>query len=171
MGVWDWVYEFAAEAEADGDEQRLRLWETQLRASGFGKEQPDLMLATLQEGRVLAQQLGESWWVLHFDHWRLQVLLHYKFDYRTVLDIAVKATLEARKPGYAQLPQRVCLHEDLIYAYLGIDPLGYADAIRQALDYMATEVSDDVECRYCVQNCRTEFALIRGDLNEAEQSA
>ncbi len=171
MSVWDWIEEFAAEANANGDEERLRLWEIQMRAFNHGKENPDLMLAALDEGRALAQQLNEPWWVLHFDHWRLQALLHYKLDYRDVLDLAVRATLEARKPSFAQLPQRICLHEDLIYSYLGIDPLGNADAIRAALDYMRTEVTEDLDCRYCVQNCRTEFALLRGALAEAEESA
>ena len=171
MSLWDWIEEFAAEADASGDEQRLALWETQLRAFNHGKENPDAMLAVLEEGRALAQLLHEDWWVLHLDHWRLQALLHYKLDYRDVLDLAVQATLEARKPAYAQLPQRICLHEDLIYAYLGIDPLGNADAIRRALDYMHSEVTEDLDCRYCVQNCRTEFALLRGALEEAEQSA
>jgi hypothetical protein len=171
MSVWDWIEEFAAEASASGDEERLKLWQAQMKAFGHGKENPDAMLAALDEGRALARQLNESWWVLHFDHWRLQALLHYKLDYREVLDLAVQATLEARKPQYAQLPQRICLHEDLIYAYLGIDPLGNADAIRRALDYMRTEVTEDLDCRYCVQNCRTEFALLCGQLQEAEESA
>ena len=171
MSVWEWIHEFAAQAEADGDEQRMRLYELQGEAFRHGKGNPELMLAAIEEGRTLAQSLNEPWWVLHFDHWRLQCYMHYLLDYRPVLDIAVRAALEARKPAYAQLPQRICLHEDLIYAYLGADPLGHADAIEKALDFMKREVSEDVECRYCVQNCRTEFALLRGQLDEAEESA
>lgn len=171
MSVWSWIHEFAEQAEADGDQQRMRLYELQRQAFQHGKGNPELMLAAIEEGRSLAQMLGESWWVLHFDHWRLQCYMHYLLDYRPVLDLAVRAALEARKPAYAQLPQRICLHEDLIYAYLGADPLGHADAITQALDFMRQEVSEDLECRYCVQNCRTEFALIRGQLDEAEESA
>jgi len=83
----------------------------------------------------------------------------------------VRATLEARKPEYARLPQRVCLHEDLVSAYVGIDPAGYADAIRPALEYMRGQVSDDLECRYCVTQCDGEFHLARGRLDEAEACA
>lgn len=171
MSIWDWIHEFLAEAEANGDEERLELIEHAHRASDFGKEEPDLNLAALNEGRALAQRLQEPWWILFFDHWRLQVLLHYKRDYREVLDIAVKATLEARKPTYAQFPQRVCLHEDLINAYLGIDPLGHQDAIASAMDYMNDEIPEDVECQFCARSCRTEFELVRGQLEEAEKSA
>jgi hypothetical protein len=170
MSIWNWLYEWAADAQDKEDEQRLRLWELEKRSSGFGKANPDMMLATLQEARALAEQLGESWWVLFIDHWRLQALLHYKMDYREVLDIAVKATLEARKPQYATFPQRICLHEDLIYSYLGVDPIGYSDVIEKALGYMKSEVSEDVECRYCTQGCRTRFAIIRGELDQARES-
>jgi hypothetical protein len=171
MSVWDWIHEFAERVEAEGDEERLRLWDLQQQAFLHGKSNPESMLAALEEGRSLAQLLQEPWWVLHFDHWRLQCYMHYLLDYTPVLDIAVRAALEARKPAYAQLPQRICLHEDLIYGYLGVDPLGHAPAIEKALDFMAQEVCDELECRYCLQNCRSEFALLRGQLDEAEQSA
>ncbi len=171
MSVWDWIHEFVARARAEGDEERLRLYELQRQAFVHGKGNPELMLAALEEGRTLAQTLGEPWWVLHFDHWRLQCYMHYLLDYRPVLDIAVRAALEARKPSCSQLPQRICLHEDLIYAYMGVDPLGHTSAITQALDFMSQEVTSDVECRYCVQSCRTEFALIRGEYEVAEESA
>ena len=97
--------------------------------------------------------------------------MHFKYDYRAVRDLAIQATLEARKPQYAQLPQRLCLHEDLIFAYVGTDPEGHAEQIQQALDYMRQEVSTDLECRFCVQNCRSEFAMQRGKLDEAEAAS
>jgi hypothetical protein len=168
MGVWDWVVEFNAGADERGDRDRQRLLQLYETAVKYAKTDPDVMLGLLGEGRALAQRLDEPWWVLFFDHWRLQALLHFKSDYREVRDLAVQATLEARKPDYAQLPQRVCLHEDLIYAHVGTDPEGHADRIEQALEYMQGEVGPDLECRYCVQTCCTQFALQRGRLDEAE---
>jgi hypothetical protein len=171
MSVWDWVHEYVLQAEEDGDAGRERLYDLLQEAFGHGKENPTLMLAALDAGREHARALGDGWWVLLFDHWRLQCFMNYMLDFRPVLDVAVQATLEARKPANSRLPQRVCLHEDLISGYLGIDPLGHAPAIEKALDYMRQEVSEDTECRYCVQNCRSEFALCRGRLDEVEQSA
>ena len=72
MSIWNWLYEWAADAQEKEDEQRLQLWELEKRSSSYGKANPDMMLATLQEARALAEQLGESWWVLFIDHWRLQ---------------------------------------------------------------------------------------------------
>jgi len=169
MSVWDWVGEFADDARAEDDLERLRLYELQQQAFLHGKTNPDLMLAALEEGRALAQQLGESWWVLLFDHWRLQCYRHYLLDYRPVAELAVRATLEARKSQYEGLPQRVCLHDDLVGAYLDVDPLGHAEAIEKALAFMQAEVQEDFECRYCLQNRRRTFALARGRLDEAEE--
>src|SRR5437763_4105570 len=169
MSVWDWVSEFADDARAADDEERLRLYEFQQRAFQHGKANPELMLAALEEGRALAQRLGESWWVLLFDHWRLQCYRHYLLDYNRAAELAVRATLEARKPQYEGLPQRVCLHDDLVGAYLGVDPLGHAEAIAKALDFMEGETREDFECRYCLQNRRRAFALARDRLDEAEE--
>jgi hypothetical protein len=171
MSVWDWVDDFRREAHVRGDEDRLRLLALHSAAQGRIDHEPEAALDRLRDARALAAQLDEPWWVLLTDHWKLQVLLHYTFDFREVLDLAVRATLEARKPEYAHLPQRVCLHEDLVYAYVGIDPAGHADAIRQALDFMRGQAGDDLECRYCVQNCATEFHLRCGRTDEAAASA
>jgi hypothetical protein len=171
MSVWDWVIEFNNSAEAAGDRDRMRLLQTYENASKFAKTDPDVMLGLLAEGKALARQLDEPWWVLFFDHWRLQALLHFKYDYREVMDVAVQATLEARKPQYADLPQRVCLHEDLIYAYVGTDPEGHAERIGQALEYMGQHVGPGLDCRFCVQGCRAQFALQRGRLDEAQAAA
>jgi hypothetical protein len=171
MSVWDWIIEFNNQAEAKGDRDRLRLLQTYENASRFAKTDPDVMLGLLAEGKALAQQLDEPWWVLFFDHWRLQALLHFKYDYREVMDIAVQATLEARKPQYAELPQRVCLHEDLIYAYVGTDPEGHADRITQALEYMRQQVGPELDCRFCVQGCCAQFALQRRRLDEAQAAS
>src|SRR5688500_15038929 len=124
MSLGDWIYDFLVDAHRSGDEERLRIWEIRQRAFEAGKDDPDAMLKALGEARLLAQRLGEKWWVLYFDHWRLQALFNYKLDYTDVLELATRATLEARKPEYALFPQRVCLHEDLISAHMGIDPLG-----------------------------------------------
>ena len=171
MSVWDWVHEFEDEVESRGDGERARLLRLYRNAMDFKESNPDQAVARLLEGRALAERLGESWWVLFFDHWRLQILLHFKGDYGAALDLAVRAALEARKPAYAELPQRVCLHEDLLYCHVGVDPWGNAAAIRDALAFMQAEAGPELECRYCVQVCQTDFDYACGRLDEAETAA
>lgn len=171
MSIWDWIREFRKEAAARDDAERLRLLALYDAGQAARKTDPTKTLDLLREARALAERLGERWWALHLDHWRLQALLNDFLAMNEALELAVGATLEARKPEYAQLPQRVCLHEDLVSTYVGIDPMGHADAIRQALDFMRGQVGEDVDCRFCVQNCATEFNLQCGRLDEAQGSA
>jgi hypothetical protein len=171
MSVWDWVFDYRDEAMANGDDERVQLSEYNLRAHPYTESSPETALGIYEEGRQHAVRLAEPHWVLFYDHWRLQTYLHFLQDYRPVLDIAVQATLEARKPMYQRFPQRICLHEDLIWGYLGIDPIGYQDAIEQALDFMETETTEDLECRYCVKNCRADFEVRRGRLDRGELAA
>jgi hypothetical protein len=146
------------------------LW-TFERAMSFKETDPDQALTILREGRQQAQSLQEPRWVLFFDHWQLQILLFHKFDYRAILDLAVRAVVEACQPSLADFPQRVCLHEDLIFAYATIDPIGYADRIEQALDYMRREITPGMECVHCIEGCRAHFELSRERWDEARTCA
>ncbi|HKZ69171.1 MAG TPA: hypothetical protein VJ020_03770, partial [Anaerolineales bacterium] len=88
-------------------------------------------------------------------------------DCETALELATRATVEARKPQYNQLPQRICLHEDLIGAYLYSDPAGYAAQLREALDYMEREIGPDYECRLCLKSKQASFAFCLDRIDEA----
>lgn len=171
MSVWDWIHEHDTQAIQAGDFDRLRLRELFDEAGEYFQRDPDLALALLRDGINLAKSLNQPWWVLFFEHWTLQVLTWFKFDFRDAVSRAVRCVLEARKPGYERLPQRICLHEDLIWAYMGVDPLGHQAEVRQALDYMSQEIDDSLECRFCLMELRTEFALARQEINEAESWA
>ena len=55
----------------------------------------------------------------------------------------MQAALEVRKPQYAAYDGRTGLFDNLIAAYLGIDPGGYADSVLQAMDYLDKEVPNE----------------------------
>ncbi len=168
--VWDWIIAYRRDAAARGDVQRLRLPQLRSAALTYSETDPDRALALLAEGRQLAQVLGEARWLLVFDHWRLQVLLHDKKDFTSSGDLAVRAALEARRPQFADLPQRDCLQEDLISWYLGVDPRGHETLIEQALAFMEGDVAADQECRHCLANCRTRLELARGRGEQARSA-
>src|SRR5689334_4863286 len=136
MSGWDWFDEFERTARQAGDRDRDRLGQLHREAYRFRESDPDHALALLAEGRRLADRLGEPWWVLYYDQQRVHALLHFKQDYRDVLDLAVRNTLQMRKPAWAGFPRQLLIHGDLVSAYLGIDPVGYAEPVRQALEYL-----------------------------------
>ena len=167
MSIWNWVSTYFDNALIEGDVERFRLVRTTLGALEFMDSDPDQMIQRLAQARQMAEQLNEPWWQLFCDHWTLQAMIFRKRDFKGSLDGAVKAAVETRKPTFATFPQRACIHEDLINAYVGIDPEGYAAAIQSALDYMAQEITPDMECHHCLQSLRAEFCLARRDWDAA----
>lgn len=171
MTIWDWARDFERRARAEGDLERARLAHVHTEAYSFRQSNPDRMLAVLEEGRALAARLGEPWWVLFFEHWKLETLIYYKDDYRHVIDLAVKATLELRKPAFETFPLRFGIYCNLVAAYLCVDPRGHAAAIREALAYLQEQVASDGGDRYLVQARRHWFAYEMGELDEAHRLA
>jgi hypothetical protein len=145
MNVWDWVNEFEHEAALRGDTERVRMANLHGEAYRHRHTDPDRMLAILEEGRRMARALNEPWWALFFDHWIVETHIYYKDDYRDVVDRAVRSTLELRKPVFEHHPLRFCVYSNLIAAYLCVDPVGYADPIREGLDYLETLISPEGE--------------------------
>jgi hypothetical protein len=159
MSVWDWISEYQRAIGID-DHSRRMLFNFYRSAMAQMDINPDAAIALFHQGRALAEQLSENWWIVFFDHWTLQTLLHHKRDYAAALELAVKTAVESRKPEYAALPQRICAHEDMITAYVDTDPHGYAEQIQQALNYMQAEITPELECYYCVHGLDADFACI-----------
>jgi hypothetical protein len=167
MSTWDWFDEYEWHARLAGDADRVRLAELHRDSYRFRECDPDRALGLLLEGRALAERLEEPWWSLYYDQQRVHALLHFKQDYRDVLDLAVRNTLAVRKPAFADFPRRLMIHGDLVSAYLGIDPAGYADAIRHAFDYLDAQSPPAGDDRYLLLGSQRQFALELGLLDEA----
>src|SRR5205085_6105613 len=100
MTVWDWINNYRYDAQRRGDRERIRLGEFHPRAYALREIDPDRALSLYDEGRRLALLLHEPLWVLFFEHWRVTMLLWFKQDYAAVLELAIRNSLEARKPLY-----------------------------------------------------------------------
>jgi hypothetical protein len=169
MSGWDWFDDFERSARLAGDAERNRLGQLHREAYRHRESDPDHALALLAEGRRLAERLGEPWWVLYYDQQRVHALLHFKQDYREVLPLAVRNTLEVRKPAYEGFPRQLLIHGDLVSAYLGIDPVGYAEPVRQALEYLEGATPAICDERYLLLGNWRQFAVEMGRLDEALQ--
>jgi hypothetical protein len=168
MSVWDWFHEFARDAYARNDQERIRLLHYYDRGYQLREKDPDQSFHLFSEGRRLAQQMNEPWMALFYDEWRVTALLHFKRDHRNVLDLAVESALEARKPQYATYPGRFGVFDNLLSAYIGIDPAGHADAVAQAMEYLDKEIPKEPNSyRYLLLARRRIFALELAQVEEA----
>lgn len=170
MNQWAWCHEYEQAARGRGDAERLRLARLHHDGWAFREIDPDQAHDLYDEGWRLAKRLGEPWWELFYAHWRLGALLYFKRDYRDVVRPAVEAVLEARKPRYDAFPFRFAVYYDLVAAYLGIDPAGYATQIRQALHALEHDVPHSGEDHFLLEDLRRVFALALDDLDGAERA-
>lgn len=171
MNVWDWIDEFYEQAIVNGDEQRVRLPEIHAEGYEFRETNPPQALAHFEEGAQLARQLREDWWVLFFEDWCVSACLFFLRDFSKVLDRAVKNALDMRKAQFDQFPMRLSIHRNLIHAYIGIDPEGYADQIEESLTHLEEITDPTSEDRYLILGSRREYALEQGNLELASRMA
>lgn len=171
MNINQWITTFAADAIEARDRERYQLVVFTGEALPLIGDEPDRALALLEEGRALAERLGENWFVRFFEHWMIQALLFHKRNPQAALPLAEAAVEETLAGDYADFPQRICLREDLIFSYLSRDPHGYGPQIESALDYMESEIAPDCPCLHCLQEIRTAYPLALGRLEDAEQAA
>jgi hypothetical protein len=166
VSVWDWVNAYHRKYAKRAPKRQgmlMPLWDA---GSANLDQNPDVALEKFREGRTLAQELDEKWWGALFEMWIAHTVLIYKHDYATALELSIKTSMKVRKPEYSGLPQRICIHEDLILAYIETDPHGYAQMVESAMSYMQAEITEDIDCRYCFLNLRVKLALL---LEQAEQ--
>src|SRR5215212_3081349 len=110
MSIWNWLSEYYWQARLEDDEEKLHLAKFAFEAlDGELHSDPDGKLTQLRQGADLARQMNEPWWEGFYEHWQLQILLHFKRDYKAAQELAVRAVVKARRPACAALPQRVCL--------------------------------------------------------------
>lgn len=145
------------------DNWRIHFW----RAQNLREKDPELALEEFHIARMLATQMGDSRAVLEIDHWTLQAMIYRAHNFTAALPLAVQATVEARKPQFRDMMERICVHDDMIGTYLGIDPQGYGAMIEQAMDYMQRETPPGIQCTFCLQSYRASFALACGQYEEA----
>jgi hypothetical protein len=168
MNMNEWLGGRAQEYRDRGDQERLRMIQCYVTAYHARETDPDLSFASFTEGRNMAQRLQEPWWVLFYEGERVAALLHFKRDFRHVLDMAVQCVMEVRKPTNAAYPGRISLWDNMVAAYLGIDAEGYAEQIQQALDYLEKEIPPEPDgSRYLLLARQRIFALECGLLKDA----
>ncbi len=160
--IWQWIQNRHRDAILERNDMQLQMVDYFWKMLNKMEDDPQTALNYCMQSRQLADLLDDKWFQQLLNHWELQARFAFLGDYNGTLDIATKAAVEVRLPEYQALPQRICLHEDLISAYVQQDPIGNKDLIQNALDYMEQEVSPNVECYICLNSLKLNFARTNG---------
>jgi tetratricopeptide (TPR) repeat protein len=121
----------------------------------------DRALAFFQQARETATQINAPCYAIFFWLWCCETYIHYYADLDQALDIATKIVVEARKPQYQNCPSLCWAYRSLADVYSIVDPVGYADKIRETLDFIEANIPIDFDT-YCLLEYRraiVSFAL------------
>lgn len=133
---------------------------------------PDESIRLLTKIRDEAIEKNNPEWRLIAEHWRTQVYINWKKDYNSASRFAVEAAIESRQPEYQPYREYICVQNDLLLVYKGIDPLGYADEIKEALDLTINMTSPDMACHFCLNRGLIDYhKYVGADETAREQCA
>jgi tetratricopeptide (TPR) repeat protein len=140
VNLWGWFYDLRQTAFAAGNKDVLR--SIALHSEGWDNRErdPHRTLQMWQEARALAEKAGQAWLSLFHGYWCCEAILGYLDDVKEGLDAAVKLSVEAHKPQYRDCPVVGQAQRILVDAYIRMDILGYEPQIREALDYIETNI-------------------------------
>jgi hypothetical protein len=159
MNMSEWLSSQARAFREENNQLGLRMFGCLSRAYEARESDPDLAIAACAEGKQIAEQLREPWWVLFYETRRIEALMQFKRDFRNVLDFGVQCVAELSKPTNATYPGRAAVWDNLIAAYCEIDPEGYEEQLQQAIEYLDKEIPQEHDSsRYLLQDRRILFA-------------
>ncbi|MCU0499504.1 MAG: hypothetical protein MUF87_19310 [Anaerolineae bacterium] len=128
---------------------------------------PEQAMSLLYQGRKIAEEQQNHCLLIEFDHWIGSVLLFSLGKYGQALDVAVRATVEARKPQYQTCYERANVYRLLLDAYLFYDLLGYEDEIRETIELMETTMNPHLDLWCLLQWGRALLAIAHEDWDAA----
>jgi hypothetical protein len=137
------------------------------RAMSLRESDPDMAIDILSQIRDEAVKRNDYSWRLLAEHWRVQIYISFKRDFVNANRFAVEAAIESRKPEYQSFQEYVCVQNNLILVYEGIDPLGYAAEIKEAID----QTNPRMSCHYCLNHRLMDYYLNMGEMDKARDHA
>jgi hypothetical protein len=156
---WEWKNSFYQRALWQGDKERVELVQIYDRAYQKFESNPVEARVLLEQGHSLADLLNEPHWKLFYRHWLYNVIMYYQGNFAEGIAIALKNAVEVRKPEYRHWPFLCRVYRAATDAFLIADPVGYADRITEAIDYIETQLPLDVDTWQILLETRTYLML------------
>lgn len=163
VDLWEWFNGYYRYPD-----ERQRLPQCFSEARKYMEKAPQQALSLLDQGRLLADKLAEPFWVLFFEYWQCEMHTFYIEDLNAGMDLAVRMTVEARKPLYKQCPVLPRVYRVLLDTYVLCDPVGYEDKIRETLAYMETEITLDYDTHCLLETRKARLADALEDFAEVK---
>ncbi len=154
--MWDEYHRCVERWRKAGDAARLALPAFYRQGWECHEKAPDRSFDLFTRGRDEAARLGEPWWVLFFESWRLSALTAYSMDFARALPLAMEllprvCTVAARSHGC-----RNVIFMNALYAYISADAVGYQQEIEAGLAQFDADFTLPSD-RYVLNNRRVRY--------------
>ncbi len=100
------------------------------------EKNPELSYQLFTQGRDEARGLGEPWWVLNYENWRLNALTCFLMDFSRALPLAVELMARFSTPEGRAHGDRLQVLDNVAYTYVSTDPLGFRDDLERGFDHL-----------------------------------
>ncbi|MFN3203036.1 MAG: hypothetical protein ACE366_31875 [Bradymonadia bacterium] len=165
MDIWAWVNDTIRDLREQGHQRLADIMDAFSEA--VCDHQHELVDALYPEALHLTQKVGHPWIELFFRHWYLQSRVLNRLDVAQSLDEANALKQFAETPECAECPQRVCVTQDLVGCWAGIDGPGYAEArLAMSTQTLAT-IDPQWPCFECISAEGIEALVDAGRPDEA----
>jgi hypothetical protein len=172
QSLWGWFNNYEVNARLRGTPDMRKLPVTAYKGWELLRNiEPDLALDIFRDGLKLAHDLNEPMWELFFDLWCCEILVYHKSDMKAALDHTIRAVTRAHQPRYEPFPViRSQLFFVLSNLYFMIDPFGYADDIRQLLDFTEASVPMAQDTHLRILSIRSALYFEHREYEKAQES-
>ena len=143
MNVSEWMRNFAEEALKNNDQQRLRLIYFAQQGDLFRASNPEMAYQIYEVGRTSAEQLNEPCWILFFAQRMANICIFELEDLDRAMDLVARDYVLSTKDTYIHCPINSAIRVNLVETYLYYDPVGYADTIKEVVDYLRKNETND----------------------------
>lgn len=167
MRVIDWMKQFADEALKNNDQQRLQLIYFAQQGDFVRTSNPEIAYQIYQLGRTTAEQLPEPCWVLYFAQHMAHVCIFELENLDRAMDLVARDYVLSTQDAYIHCPINSAVRVNLVETYLYYDPIGYADTIKEVVEYLRQTDVDETHSQLQLDDFMAQLHLKLNQLDQA----
>ncbi len=108
----------------------------------FHETDPERALLLITRGRDKARRMGETWWELYYESWRLTAISSLIMDFTRGLPMAIEIMVRFQTPEGRAHSEWLNVLGNTLSTYTNIDPFGYRDELERGFAHMDGEIPE-----------------------------
>lgn len=168
--IWEWYQCYSDNIYEDDNygERAIEMLDL-FEESMEDPDDPALNISLLKKSKKISESLGEDLFTLWCDVWLAQGL-ETMGEVKTARELLSTGAIQARQPKFNGTPQQMMVNVKLVNNLATTDPIGYADEIMAAYEYVRENCGPAKEHELRILNGVVTLAFEQADWEKVEQS-